>query len=242
MTELSLGAYAGMGAVVLLGACFQGVAGIGFSIICAPICALLFPALVPGPLLLLGLPLSMLTWAREAPANDWAMSAFAIGGRLLGTVLAGVLLLALSPRMLGVLFALCILAAVALSAAGWRVVATRGSLAAAGVASGVMGTVTSAGGPPFAIVMQHMAPPALRATLSCIFTVGTVLSLAALAMLDKLDLAAMGLALLLMPWLLAGFAVSGRLARHVPPRRMRHVLLGFAALSALGVLAEAAFI
>ena len=51
--HLSWALYLGMGAMVLVGACLQGVSGLGFAMFCAPIGALLFPELVPGPLLAL---------------------------------------------------------------------------------------------------------------------------------------------------------------------------------------------
>lgn len=239
LEHLTASQYVAMGVTVLVGACFQGIAGIGFSIVAAPVCALLFPELVPGPLLLLGLPLSTMGWWREGRDVLWDIGVVALVGRLAGAALAAALLLCLPARMIGVVFALCVLAAVACSGAGWRLSASRRNVALAGIASGVMSTVTSAGGPPFAIVMQQLPPAALRATLSCIFTIGTVISLAALYGLGSLGTSGLGLAALLLPWLLAGFAISTRLMRRISHAGIRQVLLALAAFSAIGVLVQA---
>ncbi|MFM1856343.1 MAG: hypothetical protein RLZ83_1652 [Pseudomonadota bacterium] len=239
VSELTPATYAAMGATVMLAACFQGAAGIGFSIIGAPVCALLFPQLVPGPLLLLGLPLSILSWHREAASTDWSLGMAAIAGRFAGTIVAAQCLLVLSAQVLGLLFAMCILAAVVLSASGWKVSASRTNLAVAGLAAGVMGTVTSAGGPPLAIAMQNVQPDRLRATLGCVFTVGSVFSLAALYLIGQFDIGNMLLGLALLPCLLAGFSISTRLMRHLSQAGMRRALLGLATLSALSVIVDA---
>lgn len=142
----------------------------------------------------------------------------------------------LSQRSLSIAFALCIIAAVILSSIGWKVIADRRNVTIAGVASGLMGTITSAGGPPFAIVMQHMPPEKLRTTLGFIFTIGTLLSLAALAMMGRFTGERFWLSLLLVPWLMAGFRVSTWLMRYVPASRMRVILLTFALCSAVALL------
>ena len=51
----------------------------------------------------------------------------------------------------------------------------------AGATSGVLGTATSIGGPPMALVWQNSSGPKLRGTMSGFFLVGSVLSIAVLA-------------------------------------------------------------
>ncbi|WP_241117664.1 TSUP family transporter, partial [Achromobacter xylosoxidans] len=129
--------------------------------------------------------------------------------------------------------------AVALSAAGLRFAATPGRVSGAGVASGIMGTMTSVGAPPIALVLQHAEPPRLRATLGMVLFLGSLFSLAMLAWARRYTGYHAGLALSLAPFLLAGFAVSGRLRHRLPPRAVRAVLLGACAVGALGVIGKA---
>ena len=229
-------AYLGMSAMVLVGACLQGIGGLGFAMFCAPIAVLVFPELVPGPLLVLSFPLALMAAARERADIDWRIASTAIAGRLLGTLLAAACLLLLSGATLSVLFAGLILVGVALSVLGWKVAPSTPVMAIAGVASGLMGTLTSSGGPPFAISMQNLPPARLRATLGCVFFVGAGISLAALAGVGKMGVSHLLLSLTLMPWMLAGFMLSSTLAKHLSHRLSRLFLLGMATFAALAIL------
>lgn len=237
---LDAGRYAAMGAMVLGGACLQGVGGLGFAMFCAPLALLLFPELVPAPLLALSCPLAVLAALREFGSIRWPTVGYALLGRFGGALIAAAVLQLLSAPTLSALFAFLILAGVALSLRGWHVAATPMASTTAGFASGLMGTITSAGAPPLAIAMQHLPPAPLRATLGCIFFAGSVMSLAALALVGKAQPDHLLIGLLLTPWMVAGFALSGPLARRMSRRGLRLFLLGLAALGALAVLVQLA--
>ena len=99
--------------------------------------------------------------------------------------------------------------------------------------------MTSVGAPPIAIVLQHAAPPRLRATLGMVLFLGSIFSLSTLALANRYTAHHAGLALSLAPFLLAGFAVSNRLRHRLPPHAVRAILLAVCALSAIGVLVKA---
>ncbi|SIT17157.1 sulfite exporter TauE/SafE family protein [Achromobacter sp. MFA1 R4] len=231
--------YAAMAAVVFGAAVAQGVGGVGFAMFAAPVAAMFFPQLAPGPLLTLGGFISLLTALRERAAIDWPAVSYALAGRAVGTLIAIYAMARFAPQALGVLFACMILIAVALSVAGLRFSATPGRVSGAGVASGIMGTMTSVGAPPIAIVLQHAAPARLRATLGMVLFLGSIFSLAMLALAKRYTGYHAGLALSLAPFLLAGFAVSSRLRTLLPPRAVRGVLLTACAMGAVGVLVKA---
>ena len=247
MTELAallppattLPTYLLMGALVFIGACLQGVGGIGFAMFAAPIAAWCFPALVPGPLLLLGGLVSVMAALREPAGIQWALTRQCIAGRCVGAALATGVMVALPPRPLAIAFGLSLLLAVALSSVGWVLVPTRRNAVLAGVASGPMGTITSAGAPPLGLLTQRLPPPAIRATVGCIIAIGSVVSLLLLAVAGHFSQAQALLGLALFPWVLAGFRVSSRLARTVSVAGTRRLLLGLVAGSALAVLGKA---
>lgn len=230
--------YAGMDAMVFAGACLQGVGGLGFAMFCAPVAALLFPELVPGPLIALGGPLALMAGLREFRAIDWSAAGTALMGRAAGTALAAACVAVLPVSTLSLLFAGLILASVALSLGGWKVAANAKNTALASVASGLMGTITSAGAPPFAIAMQHLPPARLRATLGCVFFAGSALSLATLAVVGRLTTSHLWLSLLLTPWMVVGFVASGPLKRRLSRYSLRPLLLGLATFGALGILVQ----
>lgn len=148
---LSAPDYLWMGALVLAGACLQGVGGIGFAMLCAPLGAIFFPELVPGPLLAMGCCLSLMGALREREAIVWPVAGFALVGRAVGGAAAVLTIAWLAPGPLAVLFSLSILVAVALSLLGWRLLPVARNVVIAGTLSGFMGTITSAGAPPFAL-------------------------------------------------------------------------------------------
>lgn len=229
--------YAQMGLMVLAGACLQGVGGLGFSMFCAPVAVLAFPELVPGPILALGCPLALLAGLREFSAIQWGTAGYTLVGRAAGAFLATAVLQVVSGPAVSVLFAILILAGVALSVSGWQVRTTPVTSTTAGFASGLMGTITTAGGPPLAIGMQNLQPAPLRATLGIVFFIGSVISLVALASVGKTGLHDLLTSVLLLPWMAVGFACSGPIARRMSRRGVRNVLLTLASVGAIAVLA-----
>lgn len=233
---LTAGAYLCMGAMVLVGAVMQGMGGVGYAMFCAPLGMLFFPELVPGPLLAVGVPLAWMAYRRERHALQIRAAIAALAGRIAGTLVAAVLLSVFSAHALAVLFAVLILLAVGLSMSGWRLEPTPATLSIAGVASGIMGTITSTGGPPFAVAMQNMPPAAMRATLGMVFLVGAMVSVAALAWIGKMGAAQWLYSLALAPWMLAGFHLSNHLTERVSKAQVRTWLLGTALVSSLVIL------
>jgi uncharacterized membrane protein YfcA len=225
-------------AAILAGAIIQGTGGIGFAMFAAPIVAIVRPELVPGPMIVAGGTASFLVALREFRAIDFRGAGIAIAGRIPGSIVAG-LIIGLAPRStFAIVFALLVLAAVALSVTGWRVRATAANLAAAGFGSGVMGTITSAGAPPMGIVLQNADAPTLRATVGAFLTVGSVVSLAVLAWAGRFGLAELQLGLLLLLPMAVGFRISSALLGRVSPRHVRALVLTVSALSALVLIAQ----
>jgi uncharacterized membrane protein YfcA len=223
---------------LLAGATVQGTVGLGLGLVSAPIAALVAPETMPALLLWLALLMPVVTLVREHHEIDWGGLAWSLPLRVPGTAV-GVLLVAwFSVRQLGVAIALMVLVAVALTA--WAVVipVRRSTLMVAGFVSGVTGTATSIGGPPLALLYQHRSARQVRSTLGVYFIAGAAISLAGLGLAGELVRRDLLLALLLVPALVAGFAISGPLRRHVDAGHTRKAVLGVCAASALVLLAR----
>jgi uncharacterized membrane protein YfcA len=227
-----------MSGVVLVGALLQGIGGIGFAMFSAPLAGLFFPGLAPGPLLALGGAVSLMSALRERAHVDWPLVGVTLLGRFAGSALAVLVLSLLAPTPIAVLYAVMILAAVALSLAGWQVAPSRTNLAVAGLASGLMGTITSAGAPPFAIAMQRLEPGRLRSTVGCVLAAGAFVSIILLAAVGRFGRQELVLSLWLAPWVVAGFTLSGRLAARISSQGVRRLLLALAGFGAVGILVK----
>jgi len=219
---------------VLAGACVQGASGIGFALFAAPIVALRLPELVPGPMIVLGGTVSLLAALREYRQIDLRTTGLALAGRVPGSIAAGLAVGLLPRTAFAVVYAAMILAAVALSLVGWRVRANAPALLTAGFASGFMGTMTSVGTPPMAIVLQHAEPARLRATVGGF--VGALVSLAVLAVAGRFGAHDLELSVGLLAPLALGFALSSLLIRRLDPRRVRQIALAICAASATALL------
>jgi hypothetical protein len=157
---------------------------------------------------------------------------------LVGTAAAVLLVKNLSAEGMGLMFGTLVLAAVALSAAGWHPLPRARNLLLAAGATGFMGTATSVGGPPMALVYQSESGVRLRGTLSAVFLTGGLLSLAGLALAGRFGPAELAAGLGLLPGVVAGFLLSGPLATYLDGRWLRPAVLAVSAAAALAVLAR----
>ncbi len=231
------GAEAGLAALIFAaGAAVQGAVGFGANLIAAPLLVLLSDHYVPGPVTVASGALNLLvTWRSPSGHVDPSVRT-AIVGQVAGAVAAGVVLSLLPGDALSVLFAALVLTAVALSLRGRRLPPTARNLAGAGVTSGFMGTISGIGGPPIALAYLGLDPPALRATLARYFLVGNLVAIPTLMVVGRLGADELLPCLALLPGVVAGFVVSGWLARHLDRTTARPVVLGLSSAAAVAVL------
>lgn len=223
--------------VVALSAAVQGAIGFGLNLLAVPVLLLIDPSLVPGPMLVAGLALSLLVAGREAGAMDRGLG-WAVLGLCPGTVLGLLLLVWVPMAALKVLLGLLVLAAVGLSALRWSPRRNKPALLAAGTASGFLGTAAAIGGPPLALLYADTPGPKLRSTLSGFFVAAAVLSLVALVLAGRFAGHDLRASLALLPGVVAGFVLSGPLRPLVDRRNGRPAVLGLSAVAALAAIAE----
>ena len=227
------------GLVVTLGALVQGAVGYGMALVAAPLLALFDPTLVPVPLILLSSVHSVLAVVRDGRHADWPGIGWAILGRLPGTGLGVLAVVALSQQVFGLVVGLCVLACVVLSLLSWQPCPRPRALLLAGIASGAGGTAAGIGGPPIALLYQNEAGPRVRGTIAGYFILGSALSIAALAAADQVTSESLASAALLTPFLLAGFALSGPTRRVLDNGWTRRAVLAVAAASAVLLIGRA---
>jgi len=225
--------------VAAIASAVQGAVGFGAALLAAPALLLIHPAFAPGPILVSNLVLTLLVTRREWSSVDLAGLRFVVGGRVLGTLVAAALLAVLSQMLFDAVFGLLVLAAVALSFARGSFERSARNLTAAGVASGLMGTLSSIGGPPVAIAYQAAPAPVFRATLGANLMVGATLSLAAVWAVGRFGATELVLSALLVPAAVAGFWLSRFGLAWAEPARLRMAVLALSTAAALGVLLRA---
>jgi uncharacterized membrane protein YfcA len=220
-------------AAVTAGALVQGSVGFGANIVAVPVIAVLEPDALPATLALVVIPLVVVMAVRERHAVDRRGVTWITVGRVPGTAVGAWVVASVSPDTLSVLLGAGVIVAVGMSTLTANIPVNGVTATTAGFASGAMGTATSIGGPPLALLYQHHEGPVLRATLAVAFAVGTVLSLAGLAIAGAIESWHVVLAAALLPGLLAGLALSRALVHRLDRAWLRPAVLGFAAIAAV---------
>ncbi|MFG3320333.1 sulfite exporter TauE/SafE family protein [Streptomyces sp. NPDC048171] len=221
-----------------LGALLQVSIGFGLGMIAAPVFSLVDPALAPTSVLLLATGVTAAVLVRERGRADLRGCGWALAGRLPGVLAGALLVVALPARHLALLVAAVVLAGVTVSVAGYVPRQRRSSVVLAGMASGLMGTATSIGGPPMAMVWQRLGGPELRATMSAFFLAGSLMSLAALTAADAVGAHALRGTALLTPAAVAGVLLAGPLTRRLNVRRTRAAATALAVAGAVALVLQ----
>ncbi len=223
-------------AAVAFGATVQGAVGFGMALLAAPLLVLIRPELVPGPLMMSGLALTLLMVHRERDSIDLLGVKWALVGRVPGVALGALVLASVPVQGMSLVVGISVLAGVAFAATRVRLAPSPPILLGAGLLSGVFGTVASIGGPPLALVYQHQPGPRLRGTLAGYFVVGTLMSLAALLAVGRYGLGELAWTLVLLPGTLLGYACSSRFTRWVDAGRTRRAVLGISLVAGLAAV------
>lgn len=223
-------------AVISAGALLQGTIGFGLALLAAPLLYLVDPRLVPGPLMVSSLVLTLLMARREWHAVEGRDLGWSLAGRVAGTVAAVAVLSVISARGMDLLFGGLVLSAVGLTAMGVTLRPAPPTLITAGAVSGFMGTMTSIGGPPIALLYQHESAARIRGTLSAFFVAGVVMSIGALAMVGRFGLAEARLGALLLPGTVLGYWLSHHTTHRLEDRHIRPALLVVSGGAALIVM------
>lgn len=221
---------------VTLGIGVQAWIGIGFGLLSAPLLYLISPAYVPGPVLLLGFVLSLMVVIRHREHLNWPRVLTASVARVPGAWFGAMLLSLLPPPWLAITLGLALLLALLVTRYRFALEPGRSSLLVAGFSSGVMGTATSVGGPPMAMVYQNTERLQSRNELALFFLLTTPVSLIMLIWNGLFDLETLWLTLPVLPGVVAGYALAGLLARYVDPQRAKSAVFALSVMGAMMVL------
>lgn len=239
---MSWGLLAAAGAVVALGGLLQGLIGFGLALVAVPLLALLDPSLLPVPVLMIAAAHASLSLAREFAHVDWRGVGWAMLGRLPGTVVGILIVDALDPKGFGLVVGGSVLACVLLSITAWRPQPRPKSLVTAGFASGSFGTATAVGGPMVALLYQNQAGPQVRATLGAFFVLGSGASIIGLTATGNVTAHQLWSGVLLIPFLVAGFLLSGPLRKKFDAGGIRTPMLVVSGASAVVLIVRSALL
>ena len=224
--------------VIFIGSFVQSSIGFGLAIIAAPILFFIDPLYVPAPITISALTLSLANAARYWHSISFEGLKFAILGRIPGTIAGGLLLLWIDQQALALWLGFSVLAAVALSISNVVFKPSPTALLSAGFLSGFMGTSSSIGGPPMALVLQHQENDYIRANLAAFFVVSCLMSLIMLATVDRFGIEHILISLPMMPATLAGYWLAMRTLHLISHQNLRRFSLFLCTLAGCAAIAS----
>ena len=240
MPDPSLGLVLLLGTAVLVGAVVQGSVGFGIVVVAAPFVIWLAPELMPGSMLVCGFVMPVLQLSTRWRDVDWTSLRAALAGRLLLTPVGVWVVAVSSPRLIALLVGVLVLVVALASAYAPAFEPRPRNLFLAGMLTGISGTSAAVGGPFVAMTLQHDEPARIRATLAAFFTVGSAASLTGLAVAGELTGEQLWWGAVFVPFLVAGYVVSGPVVRRLDAGRLRTVMLWFCIVAALSIILRAA--
>ena len=229
---MTFAGYAVVAGAILLASCLQASIGFGIGMLAAPIVAIVDPGLIPGTLIMLATLVTLMVSVRERGDIDFTGTGWALVGRVPGTIAGALLLATLPERALAILLAGVVLFGVVLTSVGWAPVARRRNVVLAGATSGLLGTATSIGGPPMALIWQRNSGARLRGTMAGFFLIGSLMSLIALAVTGAVDKHTLVTFALLLPASVGGYVLSRYVNRVLDPARLRWLAIGVSVIGA----------
>lgn len=238
MLGLSVGMAFACVAVVYVGSTVQASIGIGLGMIASPMLLLADPDFIPAAIMLAVLPLTFtIAWVdrRHIAPRDVG---FAVAGRVPGTIAGALVVASLSDELLAVLVAGSVLLAVVASITGRLFRPTDRALVIAGLASGFAGTTTGVGGPPMALTYQNSDPATMRATISAFFSIGSVMSIAALWLAGEIGVRQLQLTAMILPGVVLGIVTARLVKDSLRPEVVRPAVLVICTTAAVALLAE----
>ena len=218
-------------AVIFVGSYVQSSIGFGLAIIAAPVLFFIDPLYVPAPITISAFTLSLANAAKHWHSISFEGLKFAIIGRIPGTVAGGLLLFWIGQEQLALWLGISVIVAVLLSLSNVVLKPTPGALFSAGFLSGFMGTSTSIGGPPMALLYQHEENDFIRANMAAFFCVSCLMSLIMLATVGQFGMEHVLISLPLMPATLLGYWVAMKTLQSISHQNLRHFSLLICAIA-----------
>ncbi|MCU8084446.1 sulfite exporter TauE/SafE family protein [Shewanella sp. SM23] len=219
--------------VVFLGALTQSLIGFGLAVVASPLLYIVDPQLVPAPVIAMGFSIALLTLVRERGHLEFNGLQYALLGRVPGGFIGASLLLFAPQPILGLSIAAIVTVAVILSLYKFSLPVNKKTLFGAGVVSGIFGNIAAIGGPPMAILLAGKDASQFRAALSAFFIFSSMIALIILAITGLLELKHLWLSLMLLPSVILGYLVAGRLVGRVDKEKTKIATLVLCSISAL---------
>ncbi|WP_420855600.1 sulfite exporter TauE/SafE family protein [Vibrio maerlii] len=211
--------------LIFLGSFVQTAIGFGLAIVAAPLLFQLSPEYVPAPICLVALFISLLNARKLRSEVSIGGLKMALYGRIPGSIAGGALLMWVSVSTLSLWLGGMVLIAVLVSLLPVKLEPNPNRMFTAGFLSGFMGTSSSIGGPPMALLLQHQEANSLRGNLSAFFVFSSIISLIVQIPIGFFTWSHLVITLPLIPAAWLGYVIAQKVVHRVSSKGIRYSAL-----------------
>ncbi|MDC2889725.1 sulfite exporter TauE/SafE family protein [Psychrosphaera algicola] len=212
---------------------YRALVGFGLGLLSAPLVFLIDPELVLGPMILLALLNTVILSLKFKDKIDVSQTKLSLIGGTFGVFFAAIFIGLISIEQYQKIFGFLVLLAVSLSVLGIKPKVNYVSSLVASFVSGVMGTITSAGGAPMGLLYQSEEKSTVKANLSIFFVYLNAIAIIALLLAGKASTQDFIHFLQLAPAILIGICLSNFINNLINPKLMRILVLLVATISGM---------
>lgn len=209
------------------------VTGVSVGMIIVPILAFISYSLVPTPIIFASLALTMFMAYKYKEHIDYETTKSISIGMLFGIIIALIFFTSITTNFIGIVFGLMILLSVLLSLKfpQFKLNTTNGFIG--GLIAGTMGAISAVGGQVLAMLMQNKPVENIKATLSFLYTLFSMVMLIIFAYFDKFSIEQALVGLYMMPGFLIGFLIGPYFIKYLNPKIIKPLILLLATLGAI---------
>jgi uncharacterized membrane protein YfcA len=240
---VSAAAFAGVGLVVAVAGAVQLAAGFGFGLAAVPLLAVV---LSPHDAVIIALTLATFTNSYQAWSGrhqtDRGVAGRMLAGAAVGMPIGLLIYVVADDRVLGIVIGVAVLISVVVIARGLDLRhAGPGLDVTGGLLSGALTMSAGTNGPPLVFVLQarHFDQHRFRATITTIFAVLDIVSVAIFAATGELDRDIVLAVAVALPALALGALAGISLRRHLDARRFRRLVLTLLTVAGISALVAA---
>lgn len=224
--------------IIVVGSILQMATGVSVGMLIVPFLAMISYTLVPLPVVLASLVLTMMMAYRGRAHIDYANANSVSIGMIAGIFLAVFIFSHLYSDYLGVLFGVLILLSVGISVKIDAFTLSKKMTYLGGLVAGTMGALAAVGGQVLALLFQNHSHESIKATLAMLYTIFSIAMLIIFFLFDHFSVAQLNAGVMMMPGFLIGYLVAPFFVRYFHPQYAKVAVLAMATIGSVLLIAQ----
>jgi len=239
--EFSISSFILANSIIITASVLQMATGVSVGMIIVPFLAMISYALIPAPIVLASLVLTSLMAYKGKQHIDTKNLSQIGAGMLLGIFVSIILLVNIAFEHLGLVYGVFILASVLISIKVKRFTLSPSINYIGGFVSGVMGATALSGGHVLALLFQNHKLESIKATLSFVYTIFSIVLLIVFYINGKFSFDDAILGIYMMPGFLIGYLISPYFVKYFNKEYTKVAVLIMATIGAVILIIKSIF-